>query len=86
MCARCVSCRSSRTVAQVTAAANIPSSVPSVPARARRRRVSRAREAVLTATRELLGERRLDELQVNEIVERAGISRQTFYLHFDTKY
>lgn len=39
-----------------------------------------------TATRELLGERRLDELQVNEIVERARISRQTFYLHFDSKY
>lgn len=70
----------------MTAAANTPSTTPGVPARARRRRVSRAREAILDATRELLGERRLDELQVSEIVERAGISRQTFYLHFDTKY
>ena len=44
------------------------------------------REAILEAVRELLKLRRLDDLQVNEIVERAGISRQTFYVHFETKY
>jgi AcrR family transcriptional regulator len=60
--------------------------VPTVPARSRRRRASGARDAVLTATHELLAERRLEDLQVNEIVDRARISRQTFYLHFDSKY
>lgn len=61
-------------------------SLPTVPARARRRPGSKTRDAILAATRELLGRRRVDDLQVNEIVKSAGISRQTFYLHFDTKY
>jgi AcrR family transcriptional regulator len=57
-----------------------------VPPRDRRRRAPQTREAILEAVRELLKVRRLDDLQVNEIVERAGISRQTFYVHFETKY
>ena len=57
-----------------------------VPPRGRRRRAPQTREAILEAVRELLAVRRLDDLQVNEIVERAGISRQTFYVHFETKY
>jgi len=60
--------------------------VANVPPRGRRRRAPQTREAILTAVRELLAVRRLDDLQVNEIVERAGISRQTFYVHFETKY
>lgn len=59
---------------------------PGVPPRGRRRRAPQTREAILEAVRELLKSRRLDDLQVNEIVEHAGISRQTFYVHFDTKY
>lgn len=61
---------------------------PPVPPRYRhqRRRSSQSRTAILEAVRELLAVRRLDDLQVNEIVERAGISRQTFYVHFETKY
>ncbi|MGQ0624676.1 MAG: TetR/AcrR family transcriptional regulator [Sporichthyaceae bacterium] len=57
-----------------------------VPPRGRRRRAPQTRDAILDAVRDLLHTRRLDELTVNEIVERAGISRQTFYVHFDTKY
>jgi AcrR family transcriptional regulator len=41
---------------------------------------------VVEAVRELLKVRRLEELTVAEIVERAGISRPTFYASFDTKY
>jgi AcrR family transcriptional regulator len=54
--------------------------------RAQRRRSSQSRTAILEAVRDLLTARRLDELTVNEIVERAGISRPTFYSHFETKY
>lgn len=57
-----------------------------VPPRDRRRRAPQTRGAILEAVRDLLTIRRLDDLQVNEIVERAGISRQTFYVHFETKY
>jgi AcrR family transcriptional regulator len=54
--------------------------------RGQRRRGYASREAICQAVRELLSIRRLDELQVSEIVERAGISRPTFYAHFETKY
>lgn len=60
----------------------------SIPPRFRnqRRRSLQSRAAICDAVRELLAERRLDELTVNEIVERAQISRPTFYSHFETKY
>lgn len=59
-----------------------------IPARSRgqRRRTSQSRQAIIEAVRDLLTERRLDDLTVNEIVERAEISRPTFYSHFETKY
>ena len=59
-----------------------------VPARLRtgRRRSSVSRVAVCEAVRRLLAVRRLDELTVQEIVDEARISRQTFYAYFDTKY
>jgi AcrR family transcriptional regulator len=62
--------------------------VTAVPPRFRnqRRRGSQSRAAICDAVRELLTERRLDDLTVNEIVERAEISRPTFYAHFETKY
>lgn len=61
---------------------------PGIPPRYRnqRRRSSQSRAAICQAVRELLTQRRLDELTVNEIVERAEISRPTFYAHFETKY
>lgn len=52
----------------------------------RRRPAPQSRGAIVGAVRELLKIRRLDELTVAEIVERAGISRPTFYASFDTKY
>lgn len=54
--------------------------------RSQRRRSLQSRNAICDAVRELLTRRRLDELTVNEIVERAEISRPTFYAHFETKY
>jgi AcrR family transcriptional regulator len=61
---------------------------PAIPPRYgnQRRRSSQSRTAILDAVRELLTLRRLEDLQVNEIVERAEISRPTFYSHFETKY
>lgn len=59
---------------------------PAVPPRGRRQRAPQTRDAIKEAVRDLLATRRLDDLTVNEIVERAGLSRQTFYVHFDTKY
>lgn len=68
--------------------ASAPPSVDAVPprARGRRQRAVATRETIGQAVLELLRVRRLDELTVNEIVERSGISRPTFYAHFDTKY
>ena len=65
-----------------------PAAPPAIPPRYRsqRRRSLQSRAAIVDAVRDLLSERRLDELTVNEIVERAEISRPTFYSHFETKY
>lgn len=62
--------------------------VGAIPPRVRgqRRRSLQSRLAICEAVRELLLVRRLDDLTVNEIVERAEISRPTFYSHFETKY
>ncbi len=49
------------------------------------RRVRRTRERLQTALIELMGERRYDTITVQEIVERAGVGRTTFYLHFGSK-
>jgi AcrR family transcriptional regulator len=48
--------------------------------------VPRSRTAILETVEELLRVRRLDELTVAEIVEAAGVSRATFYTHFDSKF
>lgn len=47
--------------------------------------MSDARQAILAATEELLGERPLSDLSVAQIIERAGVSRTTFYTHFTSK-
>ena len=51
----------------------------------RERRKLATREALLDATRELLTERSLDALSVDEIVERADVARGTFYNYFSDK-
>lgn len=43
-------------------------------------------QRIMVVVEELLSHKRLDELQVNDIVAAARISRPTFYAHFDTKY
>jgi TetR/AcrR family transcriptional regulator, ethionamide resistance regulator len=62
---------------------------PSVPGRPRgrgRRAGAHSREAILAAAERLLRSKRLDELTVAEIVHDAGVSRASFYIHFDSKY
>jgi TetR/AcrR family transcriptional regulator, ethionamide resistance regulator len=49
------------------------------------RTYGRAEAAILTATEELLRERPLNELSVGDIIERAGISRTSFYVYFASK-
>jgi TetR/AcrR family transcriptional regulator, ethionamide resistance regulator len=44
-----------------------------------------ARQAILDATRALLGQRRFDELSVADILAAAGVSRGTFYFYFAGK-
>lgn len=66
---------------EVVAAAGVPPRH-----RAQRRLASPSRVAITDAVRELLTVRRLDEVTVQEIVDRAQISRPTFYAHFETKY
>lgn len=51
-----------------------------------RRLAAPSRQAITDAVRELLTIRRLEDLTVQEIVDRAQMSRPTFYSHFDTKY
>jgi AcrR family transcriptional regulator len=46
---------------------------------------ARAREAILAATEQLLRERPLNQLHVSDIIDAAGISRSSFYAHFDSK-
>jgi AcrR family transcriptional regulator len=49
------------------------------------RTYGRAEAAILAATEQLLSERLLSELSVADISEAAGISRQSFYVHFPSK-
>src|SRR6516225_471770 len=42
--------------------------------------------AIFEATERLLGHVRLQDLSVAQIVERAGVSRATFYFYFSSKY
>ena len=41
--------------------------------------------AILTATRELLDERSINDLTIDEIAKAAGVSRTSFYFYFPTK-
>jgi len=44
-----------------------------------------AQDAILSATEQLLRDRRLSELSVADIIEAAGISRTSFYAYFSSK-
>ncbi len=49
------------------------------------RRYYKSREAIFNAFVSLLSEKELSKITVNEIIERADVSRATFYSHFETK-
>jgi AcrR family transcriptional regulator len=49
------------------------------------RRVTRTREALLQAGYALFADRGLHAVSIDEIIEKAGISKQTFYNHFTDK-
>ena len=49
------------------------------------RRQRKTREAIFAAFIELLSKKDFTQITVSEIIERADISRATFYSHFETK-
>jgi AcrR family transcriptional regulator len=49
------------------------------------RRAERSRELILDALRELIAEKSFEKITVQEIVDRAGVGRTTFYAHFQSK-
>ena len=55
------------------------------PAAAGETRVERTRHALGTALMELLRERPLQQLTVQDVLDRAGVGRATFYAHFQNK-
>ncbi|SIS70957.1 TetR/AcrR family transcriptional regulator [Alicyclobacillus vulcanalis] len=50
------------------------------------RRVQKSRQAIRDAFVELMKEKDFDHITVQDISERANVSRKTFYLHFLDKY
>src|SRR5581483_11983687 len=44
------------------------------------------RAMIIGATERLLGQRRLEEITVLDVIERAGVSRASFYIYFESKY
>lgn len=48
-------------------------------------RSRRSREALLDATRELVGEGGFDALTMTAVADRAGVSRRSIYLHFSSR-
>ena len=55
------------------------------PQTAQQRSNGRAQAAILAATERLLKQRPLNQLSVSEIIAAAGISRTSFYTHFNSK-
>ncbi len=49
------------------------------------RRVERTRELLQKALIELIGEREYAAITIQDIVDRAGVGRTTFYLHYNSK-
>lgn len=49
-------------------------------------RIQKTYESLITALLELLKEKPLDKLTVNELCQKARIRRPTFYKHFNDKY
>lgn len=50
------------------------------------RRILKSRQAIMEAFIELLAEKSLEKIKINDIAERANVNRGTIYLHFTDKY
>lgn len=50
------------------------------------RRIAKTREAILKAFVELLEEKKIEHITINEIADRANVNRGTIYLHYADKY
>lgn len=78
--------RESDSMASVSRTAS--KSLPEPPARRRRRRSAKAdrtKEAIKQAIRDLIAEKGLRRLRLNDIYRRAGITSGAFYFHFNSK-
>jgi AcrR family transcriptional regulator len=49
------------------------------------RRVQRSRQLLQQALGDLIGEKPFDRITVQDIIDRAGVGRTTFYAHFQSK-
>ena len=49
-------------------------------------RITRTRNSIFSAFLELRSKKALERITVKELTEKAGISKQTFYLHFKDIY
>lgn len=49
-------------------------------------RVRKTKRALIDVFRVMLSEKKFEDITVNELCDRAGIRRATFYKHFDDKY
>lgn len=50
------------------------------------RRVRKTRSAIKSSFIELLNEKKLEKITIQDIADRADINRGTFYLHYEDKY
>lgn len=50
------------------------------------RRIAKSREAIVEAFIGLLAEKNFEHITINEIAERANVSRGTVYLHYTDKF
>ncbi|WP_141761755.1 TetR/AcrR family transcriptional regulator, partial [Staphylococcus sp. HMSC069E09] len=50
------------------------------------RRIRRTKSAIKEAFIDLLNEKEIEKITIQDITKRADINRGTFYLHFEDKY
>lgn len=50
------------------------------------KRVIKTRKAIIGATIQLMGAKRIEQITVKEIADTALINRKTFYTHYDSIY
>ena len=50
------------------------------------KRVIKTRKAIIGATIQLMGTKRIEQITVKEIADTALINRKTFYTHYDSMF